>query len=147
MTDARLSLPLGVRFRPTACRIAVKLDPRRETFVRGGNHPAAAVSPERLESGLIAVGAYDETPCTGVVVAVGPGIPESPMLLAVGQRVLLGKYNGTPIPGDYFGDTDPAAEYVLLDARHDKPKPHVPEVYGELLNDATPAPAGKDLKR
>jgi hypothetical protein len=69
------------------------------------------------------------------------------MLLAVGQRVLLGKYNGTPISSDYFGDADPAAEYVLLDARHDKPKPHVPEVYGELLNDATPAPAGKDLKR
>lgn len=122
------------RFRPTACRIVVRLDERRSTFVKGALHPASAVSGA---SGLIvAPDEYQETPCTGVVVAVGPGIPESPMQLAVGQHVLLGKYNGVPVPADYF---DQPGEYVVLDARHDKPKPHVPDVYGELISEAATA--------
>jgi len=122
-------------FRPTACRIVVRLDDRRRTFALGALHPASAVS-DSASSRIIAPDEYQETPCTGEVVAVGPGIPESPMQLAVGQRVLLGKYNGTPIPSDYF---DRPGEYVVLDARHDKPKPHVPEVYGELISEAAEA--------
>lgn len=123
-----------MRFRPTACRIVVRLDPRRSTFVKGAQHPASSVSEQ---SGvIIAPDYYQETPCTGVIVAVGPGIPESPMWhlgLEVGQRVQLGKFNGVALPAEYF---DEPGEYVVLDARHDKPMPHVPEVYGELINDA-----------
>ncbi len=120
-----------VRFRPLGCRIVVRLDPRRSAYTLGGFHPAGSVSAPT--STIIAPEEYQETPCTGVVVAIGPGIPESPMWhlgLEVGMRVQLGKYNGTPIPSEYF---DAPGEYVVLDARHDKPKPHVPEVYGELL--------------
>ncbi len=137
MTDARPPLPPGVRFRPTGCRIAVRLDARRGTFVKGALHPASSV---QCEAGVIlAPDEYQETPCTGVVVVAGPGIHESPMWhleLAPGKRVQFGKYNGTALSNDYF---DAPGEYVVLDARHDKPKPHVPDVYGELINEAAVA--------
>ncbi len=148
-SDDRPPLPPGVRFRPTGCRIAVRLDARRGTFVQGALHPASSVT---ATSGLIiAPDEYAETPCTGVVVAVGPGIHESPMWhleLAPGKRVQFGKYNGVALDPSYF---DAPGEYVVLDARHDKPKPHVPEVYGELINEAAVAlgrvaASGEDLE-
>jgi co-chaperonin GroES (HSP10) len=120
-------------FRPTACRVAVRLDPRRATFALGALHPASLVG-DASATMIVAPDEYQEQPCSGVVVAVGPGTPESPMQIEVGQRVLLGKYNGIALSSDYF---DRPGEYVVLDARHDKPKPHVPDVYGVIEEEAT----------
>ena len=57
--------------------------------------PAAA--EETTASGIIIPDAAKEKPQRGVVVAVGPGKPDEPTTVKVGDTVLYGKYSGTDL--------------------------------------------------
>ncbi len=83
---------------------------------------------------------YRKQPETGEIFAVGPRAPRE---LAVGDIVYCGKYNGVGIPAP---DHDPAGVYRMLEARHDKPMPHVPDVYG-ILEPEPGKPLGAELLR
>ena len=57
--------------------------------------PAAA--EKTTASGIIIPDAAKEKPQRGVVVAVGPGKPDEPTTVKVGDTVLYGKYSGTDL--------------------------------------------------
>lgn len=116
--------------KPLTTKVIVKLDPKQTHWA--ATHPAEATSKVGT---IIAPDSWQMQQCTGVVVACGPGIKSSPMLLSVGQRVLFGKYNGHVVPSEYCDSDEPDGTFWLLDSRHDKPKPHVPEVYALLFDD------------
>lgn len=57
--------------------------------------PSAA--EEKTAGGIIIPDTAKEKPQKGVVVAVGPGLPDLKMTLKKGDEVLYGKYSGTEI--------------------------------------------------
>ena len=57
--------------------------------------PAAA--EQTTASGIIIPDSAQEKPQKGTVVAVGPGKPEEPTTVNVGDTVLYGKYSGTEL--------------------------------------------------
>jgi chaperonin GroES len=57
--------------------------------------PAAA--EEKTASGIIIPDTAKEKPQRGTVVAVGPGKPDEPTTVKVGDTVLYGKYSGTEL--------------------------------------------------
>lgn len=48
-------------------------------------------------SGIYIPASAKEKPKVGVVIAVGEGKPEEPMLVQIGQEVMYGEYAGTKI--------------------------------------------------
>lgn len=57
--------------------------------------PAAAETT--TASGIIIPDTAQEKPQKGTVVAVGPGKPEEPLTVKVGDSILYGKYAGTEL--------------------------------------------------
>lgn len=57
----------------------------------------AAPAEEKTAFGIIIPDTAKEKPQRGVVVAVGPGKKDEPMMVNVGDTVLYGKYAGTEI--------------------------------------------------
>lgn len=72
---------MSLNIRPLADRVVVE--------------PAAA--EEKTASGIIIPDTAKEKPQRGTVVAVGPGKPDEPTTVKVGETVLYGKYAGTDI--------------------------------------------------
>lgn len=60
--------------------------------------PAAA--EEKTAGGIIIPDTAKEKPQKGTVLAVGPGKPDEPLTVKVGDSVLYGKYGGTEISVD-----------------------------------------------
>ena len=58
------------------------------------------------------------------IVSVGP---RAPCELKPGQVLLIGKFNGVPIPAP---EHDPEGEYVALDCDYRAPRPFTPDAYG-----------------
>jgi chaperonin GroES len=56
-----------------------------------------APAEETTASGIIIPDTAQEKPQRGVVVAVGPGKPDEPTTVKVGDAVLYGKYSGTDL--------------------------------------------------
>ena len=85
--------------RPTRHRILVKLD------------------PEETEIGsvvkFILPADYRKQPVCGTVYAVGPGDESGPCAIKVGDRIVTGKWNGTPL-GNHASDVD--GVWWVLDA-------------------------------
>ncbi|MBS1645413.1 MAG: co-chaperone GroES [Bacteroidetes bacterium] len=67
-------------------------------------HDRVVVKPnpaeEKTASGIIIPDTAKEKPMRGTVVAVGPGKPDEPTTVKVGDVVLYGKYAGTEINVD-----------------------------------------------
>jgi len=80
-----------LKFRPLSDRVLIKADDA-EDVSRGG-----IIIPDNAK----------EKPDSGEVVAVGPGKPEWPLTVKVGDTVLYGKHSGTQI-------TVQENEYVIL---------------------------------
>ena len=57
-------------------------------------------APETTVSGIILATATKEKPAIYEVVSVGPGTKDVTMTVAVGDKVVVGKYNGTDITLD-----------------------------------------------
>ena len=57
----------------------------------------SAPAEEKTASGIIIPDTAKEKPQRGTVVAVGKGLKDEPMTVAVGDVVLYGKYSGTEI--------------------------------------------------
>ncbi len=55
---------------------------------------------ETTASGLILASSAQEKPEVSEVIAVGPGTDENPMTVAVGDKVIIGKYSGTQVKLD-----------------------------------------------
>ena len=72
---------MSVNIQPLADRVLVE--------------PAAA--EEKTASGIIIPDTAKEKPQRGTVVAVGPGKPDEPTTVKVGDVVLYGKYAGTEL--------------------------------------------------
>jgi len=72
---------MSVNIRPLADRVLIEPAPAEETTV----------------SGIIIPDTAQEKPQRGVVVAVGPGKPDEPTTVKVGDTVLYGKYSGTDL--------------------------------------------------
>lgn len=72
---------MSVKIQPLADRVLVE--------------PAAA--EEKTASGIIIPDTAKEKPQRGVVVAVGPGKPDEPTTVKVGDTVLYGKYSGSEL--------------------------------------------------
>ena len=72
---------MSVNIQPLADRVLVE--------------PAAA--EEKTASGIIIPDTAKEKPQRGTVIAVGPGKPEEPTTVKVGDVVLYGKYAGTEL--------------------------------------------------
>lgn len=56
-----------------------------------------APAETKTASGIIIPDTVQEKPQEGTIVAVGPGKPDEPMTLKVGDKVLYGKYAGTEL--------------------------------------------------
>lgn len=72
---------MSVNFKPLSDRILVE--------------PTAAET--KTASGIIIPDTAKEKPQEGTVIAVGPGTPEVPTTVQVGDKVLYGKYSGTEL--------------------------------------------------
>jgi len=72
---------MSVNIRPLADRVLIEPAPAEETTA----------------SGIIIPDTAQEKPQRGVVVAVGPGKPDEPTTVKVGDTVLYGKYSGTDL--------------------------------------------------
>ncbi|MBC8150300.1 MAG: co-chaperone GroES [Bacteroidetes bacterium] len=72
---------MSVNIRPLADRVLIEPAPAEETTV----------------SGIIIPDTAQEKPQRGIVVAVGPGKPDEPTTVKVGDTVLYGKYSGTDL--------------------------------------------------
>ena len=72
---------MAVNIKPLADRVLIK--------------PAPA--EDKTASGLYIPDTAKEKPQRGEVVAAGPGKPEEPITVSVGDTVLYGKYSGTEI--------------------------------------------------
>ncbi len=75
-----------------------------KTTSKGGITPLAdrvivqpAVAEEKTAGGIIIPDTAKEKPQRGKIIAVGPGKPDEPMTVKVGDTVLYGKYAGTEI--------------------------------------------------
>jgi chaperonin GroES len=75
------TLHMSVNIRPLADRVLIEPAPAEETTA----------------SGIIIPDTAQEKPQRGVVVAVGPGKPDEPTTVKVGDSVLYGKYSGTDL--------------------------------------------------
>ena len=60
----------------------------------------ATEAAETTASGIILATSNKEKPAIYEVVSVGPGTKDAPMLIHVGDKVVLGKYVGTDITLD-----------------------------------------------
>ena len=60
----------------------------------------ACEAEETTASGIILAASAQEKPEVSEVVAVGPGTDKHPMTVAVGDKVIIGKYGGTQIKVD-----------------------------------------------
>lgn len=60
----------------------------------------ACEAEETTASGIILAASAQEKPEVSEVVAVGPGTDKHPMTVAVGDKVIIGKYSGTQIKVD-----------------------------------------------
>jgi len=67
----------------------------------------AAPAEEKTAFGIIIPDTAKEKPQRGVVIAVGPGKKDEPMMVKVGDTVLYGKYAGTEI-------TVEGQEYLIM---------------------------------
>ena len=72
---------MSVNIRPLADRVLIEPAPAEETTA----------------SGIIIPDTAQEKPQRGLVVAVGPGKPDEPTTVKVGDAVLYGKYSGTDL--------------------------------------------------
>ena len=72
---------MSVNIRPLSDRVLIEPAPAEETTA----------------SGIIIPDTAQEKPQRGVVVAVGPGKPDEPTTVKVGDAVLYGKYSGTDL--------------------------------------------------
>jgi chaperonin GroES len=72
---------MSVKIKPLSDRVLVE--------------PAAA--EEKTASGIIIPDTAKEKPQRGTVVAAGPGKPDEPVTVKVGDHVLYGKYAGTEL--------------------------------------------------
>jgi chaperonin GroES len=72
---------MSVKIKPLSDRVLVE--------------PAAA--EEKTASGIIIPDTAKEKPQRGTVVAAGPGKPDEPVTVKVGNHVLYGKYAGTEL--------------------------------------------------
>lgn len=72
---------MSVNIRPLADRVLIEPAPAEETTA----------------SGIIIPDTAQEKPQRGIVVAVGPGKPDEPTTVKVGDTVLYGKYSGTDL--------------------------------------------------
>lgn len=54
-------------------------------------------NPKKTSGGIIIPDSIKEKPQEGIVVAVGPGKKDEPMVLKVGDKVLYSKYGGTEL--------------------------------------------------
>ncbi len=75
---------MGLNVKPLADRVLVE--------------PAAA--EEKTAGGIIIPDAAKEKPRKGVVVAVGDGKKDEPLVVKVGDNVLYGQYSGTDLKVD-----------------------------------------------
>lgn len=82
---------MSVSIKPLADRVLVE--------------PAAA--EQTTASGIIIPDSAQEKPQKGTVVAVGPGKPDEPTTVKVGDTVLYGKYSGTELALD-------GKEYLMM---------------------------------
>ena len=73
------------KLRPVADRVAIRPDEKESITKAGVYKPKEAKTSEHILS--------------GTVVAVGPGTPDSPMNLEVGESVLFPEHVGTTISG------------------------------------------------
>lgn len=87
------------KVQPTRHRILVRLDPEEEEI----GTTIKLVIPED----------YRKQPVLGTVYAVGPGDENGPCTVKVGDRILTGKWNGTPL-GNHASDPD--GVWWMLDA-------------------------------
>ncbi|MFT4734306.1 MAG: chaperonin GroES [Algoriphagus sp.] len=67
----------------------------------------SSAAEEKTAFGIIIPDTAKEKPQKGVVVAVGPGKPDEPMTVKVGNNVLYGKYSGTEL-------TVEGKEYLIM---------------------------------
>ncbi|MCC8072557.1 MAG: co-chaperone GroES [Clostridiales bacterium] len=65
---------------------------------------------ETTKSGLILAASAQEKPEMSEVVAVGPGTDKNPMTVAVGNKVIIGKYTGTDVKLD-------GVEYTIISVK------------------------------
>ncbi|MBT7652552.1 MAG: co-chaperone GroES [Flavobacteriales bacterium] len=72
---------MSVNIRPLADRVLIEPAPAEETTA----------------SGIIIPDTAQEKPQRGKVVAVGPGKPDEPTTVKVGDAVLYGKYSGSDL--------------------------------------------------
>ena len=72
---------MSVNVKPLADRVIVE--------------PSAA--EEKTAGGIIIPDTAKEKPKEGTIVAAGPGKPDEPMTVKVGDKVLYGQYSGTEI--------------------------------------------------
>ena len=75
---------MSVNIRPLADRVLIEPAPVEETTA----------------SGIIIPDTAQEKPQRGKVVAVGPGKPDEPTTVKVGDSVLYGKYSGSDLQVD-----------------------------------------------
>ena len=75
---------MSVNIRPLADRVLIEPAPAEETTA----------------SGIIIPDTAQEKPQRGIVVAVGPGKPDEPTTVKVGDSVLYGKYSGSDLQVD-----------------------------------------------
>jgi chaperonin GroES len=75
---------MSVNIRPLADRVLIEPAPVEETTA----------------SGIIIPDTAQEKPQRGKVVAVGPGRPDEPTTVKVGDSVLYGKYSGSDLQVD-----------------------------------------------
>ena len=73
----------------------MKLKPLADRVVLKQN-----AAEERTSSGIFLTASAQEKPEVSEVVAVGPGTDKHPMTVAVGDKVIIGKYSGTQIKVD-----------------------------------------------
>jgi chaperonin GroES len=59
-----------------------------------------APAEEKTASGIIIPDTAKEKPLKGTIVAAGPGKPDEPMTVKVGDSVIFGQYSGTEIKLD-----------------------------------------------
>lgn len=78
-------------FKPLADRVLIEPTPVEKTTISG------VIIPEALRG----------KPQKGVVVAVGSGIKNYPLVVEVGDEVLYGKHSGTDLPLD-------GVDYLIL---------------------------------
>tara|TARA_B100000780_G_scaffold256300_1_gene205380 strand:+ start:9793 stop:10068 length:276 start_codon:yes stop_codon:yes gene_type:complete len=72
---------MSVNIRPLSDRVLIEPAPAEETTA----------------SGIIIPDTAQEKPQRGLVVAVGPGKPDEPTTVKVGDSVLYGKYSGSDL--------------------------------------------------